>query len=393
MTTTSTHPGAPAAAPRTAAAAAPVGTLAARVAAWAPRAFADDPLDPSEPALVDEGLRRLALWGRALDEPHPFGADFAALVAPDVVLDRAAIERLARSVAVAPGSLDRSVLRPALALDALRAAAPHRLPALDDPYEPFIRLMERGGDLRFAQGHLVLRARGPEWILGLLDWSAYALLPPLSLDDATLAHVAGCRALSPWPRRHVGFDDPVRIHDPVANELLYVERPRPPPPTTTAQSPKSRRARRVALADRGALDVKDGLVVVAAGLAASSTSDVVRATVGADATERAGGVDVRVVALAYVFAGAHGAASDDALVVRVANLHPDAGGADVVVAATCLSSSANASSGPGRLRLVGGATNPLRIEAHLRTSATPGPRTLRARVLDVRLDVDDAQAS
>ncbi len=378
-------------------------SLAARISAWGPRRFGDAPVDASEPALVDEGLRRLALWARTVEEPHPFGADFAALLAPDVAIDRAAVERFVRGIQVAPSSLDRSVLRPALALDELRLRAPGRLPALADPYEPFIRLLERGGDLRFIKGHLVLRASGPAWMLGLVDWAAYAALPPLPLDDASLDAFAHGRSLDPWPRRYVDFSDPVRVLDVATNELLPVERPAtatraPTEPGTAAgtAAPPRRltRARRVPLVDRGPLDRREGVALLADAQAPSSSGHTATFVVEADATARAGQVDVRLVAFVYVFAGASGLTPDDAVHVRVVNRHPDLAttspGLTATATVTGLAPSANAASPPAPLTLVGGAVNPLHVEVWLATSAVPGARTLRARLLDLTIDVATA---
>lgn len=93
--------------------------------------------------LMQEFLRRSALWARELDsEDWPF-FDVAALVEPSVRAESQTVERaVARAGAHQPVVGDTCAW--ALHFAALRDADV-RLPELPDPFEPLVRMYERGG--------------------------------------------------------------------------------------------------------------------------------------------------------------------------------------------------------------------------------------------------------
>ncbi|MFH9658963.1 hypothetical protein ACH4NF_14665 [Streptomyces sp. NPDC017248] len=93
--------------------------------------------------LMHEFLRRSALWAHALgSDDWPF-FDVAALVEPSVRADELTVEQVvAGASALQPVVGDTCAW--ALHLAALRDADV-RLPELPDPFEPLVRMYERGG--------------------------------------------------------------------------------------------------------------------------------------------------------------------------------------------------------------------------------------------------------
>lgn len=140
-------------------------------------------------ALVREYLRRAALWVKRLQatEHWPF-SDLAGLVAPEVRADQGVVDQL--EAALQPFSLWPTIKKTciwylhwqALKRDRPEAVAGYDLP---DPYEPLIRLYERGGRFYTEHGFVNVDMVGiPAKIRG---WQAYdSTTPVVALDDDAL---------------------------------------------------------------------------------------------------------------------------------------------------------------------------------------------------------------
>ncbi|WP_433002940.1 hypothetical protein [Kribbella sp. CA-294648] len=134
--------------------------------------------------LAREFLRRTAQWALAVgaEEGWPF-SDLAGALDPELVVDPALLAKLeidATTVGLFP-------VRPAHAAVIVRWAAlgdlpRQRFPELDDPYEPLLSLLGRGGGYSVSKGFIELGS-GSFPIRSLADRAA---LEPLPIDEATL---------------------------------------------------------------------------------------------------------------------------------------------------------------------------------------------------------------
>jgi hypothetical protein len=139
----------------------------------------------SHAALVREYLRRAALWAAALDgtESWPF-ADLAdrlgAEPVPPDLLDR--LNRGLESAGASPRARELSAYAVRWAGIPPALTAPYGLP---DPYEPLVRLFERGGDLQAEHGFVyVFHVGVPAAVKG---WRHFARPEPFTeLDDQSL---------------------------------------------------------------------------------------------------------------------------------------------------------------------------------------------------------------
>ncbi len=111
----------------------------------------------SRAALMQEYFRRAALWINAYGEPRrwPF-VDLAEIVNPDIRADPAVIADIEDFIDDACGSsyaMDGGSA--AVQWAALTSTPGVQLPPLPDPYEPLLRLYERGGvGFSFANGFI-----------------------------------------------------------------------------------------------------------------------------------------------------------------------------------------------------------------------------------------------
>lgn len=131
----------------------------------------------SKAALLKEYFRRAAQWAAAYDcdSPVPF-FDIAACVDSTVRADQALIDDLV-SRADTRGSRSVKRLLPfILHWAALRATPGIEFPAhLEDPFEPLIRLFERGGGFHTENGEVDL-----EWkSVRMAGWRKRADSPPM----------------------------------------------------------------------------------------------------------------------------------------------------------------------------------------------------------------------
>ncbi|WP_051836439.1 hypothetical protein [Streptomyces sp. NRRL WC-3742] len=140
----------------------------------------------SRAALMEEYFRRAALWLDAYGEPQmwPF-FDLAEIVDPSVRVDPVLIEDIELFIDDACGSsyaMDSGAA--AVQWAALTSAPGVQLPPLPDPFEPLLRLYERGGaSFQFANGFIdfgmIMVPRG--------RWRGHlALDPVVELDDRAL---------------------------------------------------------------------------------------------------------------------------------------------------------------------------------------------------------------
>ncbi|MCX4745566.1 hypothetical protein OG455_08520 [Kitasatospora sp. NBC_01287] len=139
----------------------------------------------SRAALMREYFRRAALWLEVHGEPKwwPF-FDLAAVVDPSFRADpalTAEIEEYVDDTAGSAYATDISVA--AVHWAALLDTAGHQLPDLPDPFEPLIRVYERGGVFRLENGFIdfgyAMVRRGP--------WREHlAPTPVVQLDDRVL---------------------------------------------------------------------------------------------------------------------------------------------------------------------------------------------------------------
>jgi hypothetical protein len=130
--------------------------------------------------LAREYLRRAAVWMQVLGLvegwPHP---DLAKAIEPSVAVDPALAERV--FAATAGGEFP---VRPSVSYPILQwVAVPHRRsPARDDPFEPLVLLLERGGAFVEHNGAMEL-GYGALQIRTVADRAA---LVPRPVDAATL---------------------------------------------------------------------------------------------------------------------------------------------------------------------------------------------------------------
>ncbi|GAA1603941.1 hypothetical protein [Catellatospora bangladeshensis] len=112
--------------------------------------------------LMQEYLRRAALWAQALDCPNrwPF-FDIAAYVDPSAHVDEGYFSQL-RSRLGGAGAIHPTLnlIRYMLNFTVLE----FRPPGLPDPFEPLLRVLERGGNVNRTHGiELGLVAMHPRW--------------------------------------------------------------------------------------------------------------------------------------------------------------------------------------------------------------------------------------
>lgn len=142
----------------------------------------------SRVALLREYLRRAARWAGHLDSlaEWPF-FDIAARVNSAIRADPDLVARLNNHLARQPIWNDvRRTCEWTLHWAALRAAPGVDLPALEDPFEPLIRMYERGGGFTRESGFFQVD------LAGFPRRSAedyLALSPLLDLDDAALDEI------------------------------------------------------------------------------------------------------------------------------------------------------------------------------------------------------------
>ncbi|MER6303777.1 hypothetical protein ABT247_30055 [Kitasatospora sp. NPDC001539] len=140
----------------------------------------------SRAALMKEYFRRAALWVDICGEPQqwPF-FDLAEIVNPDIRADPAVIADVEDFIDEACGSsyaMDSGSA--AVHWAALTSAPEVQLPPFPDPFEPLLRLYERGGaGFAFANGFvdfgMIMVPRG-NWRMHL------SLTPVIELNDETL---------------------------------------------------------------------------------------------------------------------------------------------------------------------------------------------------------------
>ena len=134
-------------------------------------------------ALTFEFLRRSALWGRALgvESGWPFW-DLAEALDPAVRAD-AAVERLrAEAGAELWWPPLQQAVEGALHWAALGGLPVERIHELQDPYEPLLVLLERGGGFTTSSGAIEL-GYGSLPVRSPADWVGLA---PRAIDEAAL---------------------------------------------------------------------------------------------------------------------------------------------------------------------------------------------------------------
>ena len=135
----------------------------------------------SKAALMKEYFRRAARWAAAYgcDTRVPF-FDIAACVDPGVQVDPAVLDEVLATVEA--GGWDITDVAPfILKWAALRATPGFVSPSgLEDPFEPLIRLFERGGGFHTENGEVILEYQ----IVRMAPWRARADTPPMASFDA-----------------------------------------------------------------------------------------------------------------------------------------------------------------------------------------------------------------
>ncbi|MGW1342237.1 hypothetical protein ACWCOV_14420 [Kribbella sp. NPDC002412] len=134
--------------------------------------------------LAGEFLRRTAQWALAVgaEDGWPF-SDLAGALDPEVAVDPALLAKLQIDAATAGGF----PIRPAHAAAIVRWAAlgdlpRQRFPQLDDPYEPLLTMLGRGGGYSVANGFIEL-GYGSYPIGSVAERAALA---PVPIDQAAL---------------------------------------------------------------------------------------------------------------------------------------------------------------------------------------------------------------
>ncbi|MFG3225394.1 hypothetical protein ACGF07_11540 [Kitasatospora sp. NPDC048194] len=140
----------------------------------------------SRAALMKEYFRRAALWVDTCGEPQqwPF-FDLAEIVNPAIRVDPAVIADVEDFIDEACGSsyaMDSGAA--AVQWAAVTSTPGTRLPSLPDPFEPLLRLYERGGaGFAFANGFIdfgVVMVRRGKWRMHVSS------TPVIELNDETL---------------------------------------------------------------------------------------------------------------------------------------------------------------------------------------------------------------
>jgi hypothetical protein len=136
--------------------------------------------------LMQEYLRRTAQWAQVLGTPTPNRwpiVDLAKTVDPTKEADPAQLEELLRSakdffyVEVLPRAAEN-----ALHWAALGDLPAQRFPEMDDPFEPLLLLLERGGGFRIHSGFMELEDAS----LPYKSVAERGAQEPLAIDEATL---------------------------------------------------------------------------------------------------------------------------------------------------------------------------------------------------------------
>ncbi|MFI8459440.1 hypothetical protein [Kitasatospora sp. NPDC085464] len=139
----------------------------------------------SRAALMKEYMRRTALWLDVYGDTKYWPIfDLAAVVAPDVRADPAVVAEVEEFVDAASSrwyAVETSVA--AVHWAALSDAPGLNLPPLPDPFEPLIRVYERGGLFSFANGFVDFDTS----MVPCRDWRSHlSTTPVVELDDASL---------------------------------------------------------------------------------------------------------------------------------------------------------------------------------------------------------------
>ena len=144
---------------------------------------AEDRHVASRGRLAVEYLRRMAVWADALGLPGqwPF-FDLAVVFDPSVENDPVWMERLEADSGHKLWTLSRKVVTDMFRWASLGDLPKERFPEFDDPYEPMIQLLERGGEIWPGHGSI-------EFYLGSVPYRGIAdrlSQPPRPIDPATL---------------------------------------------------------------------------------------------------------------------------------------------------------------------------------------------------------------
>ncbi|GAA3144490.1 hypothetical protein JOF29_005727 [Kribbella aluminosa] len=144
---------------------------------------AEDRHVASRGRLAVEYLRRTAAWANALGVPRewPFFG-LAVALDPSVETDSVWMERLEADSGHKLWTLSRKVVTDMFRWASLGDLPKERFPELDDPYEPMIQLLERGGEIWPGHGSI-------EFYLGSVPYRGIAdrlSQSPLPIDPATL---------------------------------------------------------------------------------------------------------------------------------------------------------------------------------------------------------------
>jgi hypothetical protein len=131
----------------------------------------------SRAALLKEYFRRAARWAVAYecDARVPF-YDIAACADPDVRVDQAVLDDVLEKVDA--GGWNVSKVAPFILRWAALSATPGFVPApgLEDPFEPLIRLFERGGGFHTENGEVNLEYQS----VRMAGWRTRADDPPIA---------------------------------------------------------------------------------------------------------------------------------------------------------------------------------------------------------------------
>ncbi|MFI6827546.1 hypothetical protein ACIBG5_10635 [Kribbella sp. NPDC050241] len=136
--------------------------------------------------LTQEYLRRMAIWGEALDVPRrwPF-FELAVVFDPSVETDAGWLRRLEAKVGRELGTRTEQVLTDMFRWASLGDRPKERFPDFDHPYEPMVQVFERGGEIYPGHGSIELLAASVPY-LGITERLAQ---PPFPIDAASLDEV------------------------------------------------------------------------------------------------------------------------------------------------------------------------------------------------------------
>ncbi|TDO50317.1 hypothetical protein EV651_1201 [Kribbella sp. VKM Ac-2571] len=161
----------------------------------------------SRARLANEFLRRMAVWGDALgvERGWPF-LKLALTFDPSIEVEPLWLERLEAAVGHGLGVATKEVVTDMFRWVALDDRPEQRFPTLDDPYEPMVQLLERGGEFVTDKGTIELTYTA----VFLRTRAERSVQPPFAIDPASLtavdeaerARVADSRAKTPV--KHAG---------------------------------------------------------------------------------------------------------------------------------------------------------------------------------------------